>query len=65
MRRFKFGYEFKKMQIIIIEEEAEIIKQIFTSYQEGLSTSKIAKKLNQQDIRYKDDTSEWNRGNVS
>ena len=65
VRKFKFGYKFENMQVVIVEEEASLIRQMHQDYLAGMSTSQIAKKLNNQPIRYKENNSEWNRGNVS
>jgi len=65
VRKFKFGYKFENMQIVIVAEEARLIKQMHQDYLAGMSTSQIAKKLNTQPIRYNEKNSEWERGNVS
>ncbi len=65
IRKFRFGYRFEDMKIVIVDEEARLIKQMHQDYLAGMSTSQIAKKLNNQPIRYKENNSEWERGNVS
>lgn len=65
VRKFKFGYKFENMQIVIVAEEARLIKQMHQDYLAGMSTSQIAKKLNTQPIRYNEKNSKWERGNVS
>lgn len=65
VRKFKFGYKFENMQIVIVTEEARLIKQMHQDYLAGMSTSQIAKKLNTQPIRYNEKNSKWERGNVS
>lgn len=64
-RKFKFGYKFENMKIVIVDEEASLIRQMHQDYLAGMSTSHIAKKLNTQPIRYNEKISEWERGNVS
>lgn len=64
-RRFKFGYRYENMKIIIVDEEQSIIKAIFEDYLAGMSTVKIANKLNMQPIRYNECSNVWSRGNVS
>lgn len=65
IRKFKFGYKFENMKIVIVDEEAMLIRQMHRDYLAGMSTSQIAEKLNNQPIRYKENNSEWERGNIS
>lgn len=65
VKNLKFGYKFENMQIVIVPEEARLIKQMHRDYLAGMSTNRIAKKLNTQPIRYNEKNSEWERANVS
>lgn len=65
VKNLKFGYKFENMQIVIVPEEARLIKQMHRDYLAGMSTSRIAKKLNTQPIRYNEKNSKWERANVS
>lgn len=53
------------MKIVIVEEEAKLVREMHQDYLSGLSTSQIAKKLNTQPIRYNEKKSSWERGHVS
>ena len=65
VRKFKFGYKYENMKIVIVEEEAKLVREMHQDYLSGLSTSQIAKKLNTQPIRYNEKKSSWERGHVS
>ena len=59
-RTAKFGYTVDSIAVQIVEKEAAVITEIYADYLSGsLSTTKIAKKLNQQSLRYHEDGQEW------
>ncbi len=65
-RTAKFGYTVENTGIQIVENEAALIIGIYNDYLSGkLSTCKIAKKLNNQNIRYYENGNEWNAKAVS
>ena len=41
-RKLPFGYELRMGKVCIKESEAEVVRQIFRSYQEGASYNRIA-----------------------
>lgn len=45
-----YGYENKNREMVIVPEQAEVVKQIFTSTLAGMSTQAIASELNNQGI---------------
>lgn len=51
-----YGYRMENKQLVIIEEEAEIIRLIYNCYLSGLGTEAIANLLNQQS-----DKKKWSR----
>jgi len=51
-----YGYDRVNKMLVINEVEAEIVKQIFDDYKNGLGLQAIANKLNQQDIPTKSHT---------
>ena len=58
-RTAKFGYTVDSIAVQIVEKEAAVITEIYADYLSGsLSTTKIAKKLNQQSLRYHEDGQE-------
>ena len=65
-RTAKFGYTVDSIAVQIVEKEAAVITEIYADYLSGiLSTTKIAKKLNQQSLRYHEDGQEWKSKTVS
>lgn len=46
-----FGYRYDKGRLIIIDEEAEIVQEMFNDYLAGMSQAAIAKKLNEQGLK--------------
>ena len=52
-RTAKFGYTVESTGVEIVEVEAALIVGLYSEYLEGkLSTCKLAKKLNEQEIKY-------------
>ena len=49
---------------VIIEEEARIVRRIFTAFADGASMKQIAKELTEEKIPRRDGVTVWNRGNV-
>ena len=45
-----YGYEYKDGEIVVNEQQAAVIRQIFCWYLDGLGAAKIAQKLNEQNI---------------
>lgn len=58
---FAFGY--KDGQYIIVEEEADIVKQVFKLFNEGLTYAEIAKIINKGTIRTRNGK-DWNYGSI-
>ena len=50
-RIFGYRYDKEQKQYVIVPEEAEIVREIFRLYLDGMSTDKIAKKLNAEGKR--------------
>ncbi len=48
-----YGYRFRDNTLIIVPEEAEVVRQIFSDYLSGMGKTAIAKKLNRQKITTK------------
>ena len=65
-RTAKFGYTVESTGVEIVEVEAALIVGLYSEYLEGkLSTCKLAKKLNEQEIKYYENGNEWNTKAVS
>lgn len=60
-RIIPFGYEVSDGKIVIIEREADVVKNIFSLYVQGLSLKSIADRINILQISYTDDRREWNK----
>ena len=59
-RKLPFGYELRMGKVCIKEPEAEVVRQIFRSYQEGASYNQIAGFLGSQPVPYREDGQPWN-----
>ena len=58
------GYYLKDGQLVIIPEEAKIVRQIFTDYLSGMGRLAIAKKLNEMKVPTVRGTGEWREGSI-
>ena len=59
-----FGYEIIDGAVCIIEREAEVVRNIYSLYIQGLSLNNIADRLNLLPISYADDGRAWNKNIV-
>ena len=64
-RKLPFGYELRMGKVCIKEPEAEVVRQIFRSYQEGASYNRIAGFLGNQPVPYREDGQSWNKNMVA
>ena len=64
-RKLPFGYELRMGKVCIKESEAEVVRQIFRSYQEGASYNQIAGFLGSQPVPYREDGQPWNKNMVA
>lgn len=64
-RAISFGYKLDLGKLIIIEEEARIVKQIFKDYLGGKGLAQIATELKDCKIEYAPGCSDWNKNRVS
>ena len=60
-RKLPFGYELRMGKVCIKESEAEVVRLIFRSYQEGASYNQIAGFLGSQPIPYREEGQPWNK----
>ena len=59
-----YGYKVTDGKFIIIEQEAEIVRLIFTAYKEGKGLLKIANELKEMKIEKRDGTHNWNSNQI-
>ena len=63
-RTLPFGYRMRSGNIVVVEDEAEIVRMIFASYAEGSSYEKLASGLNSRDIPFSPGRP-WNKNAVA
>ena len=64
-RKLPFGYELRMGKVCIKASEAEVVRLIFRSYQEGASYNRIAELLGSQPVSYREDGQPWNKNMVA
>lgn len=64
-RAIPYGYTMKNGEITVDENEAEVIRQIFSDYCEGFTMSELANKLTQLSIPYCEKRVYWNKGVIA
>ena len=60
-----YGYRLQDKKLVIFDEEAQIVKRIFSEYINGKGTLIIAKELMQDKIAFKNGTTVWSRHSVA
>lgn len=65
LRSISFGYKLELGRLIILEEEAQIVKQVFNDYLGGKSLANIATELQERKIEYMTGCWDWNKNRVS
>lgn len=63
-RYVSFGYEITDGRICVIPNEAEVVRNIYALYIQGLSLLEIANRLNMLTISYANDGRPWNKNIV-
>lgn len=63
-RYIPFGYEISNGRIQIIEREAEVVKNVFSLYIQGMSLKLISERLNLQPVTYTSDGRAWDKNLV-
>lgn len=63
-RYVPFGYEIIDAKTVIVEREAEVIRNVFSLYVQGNSLKTITERLNMLSISYAGDGREWNKNMV-
>lgn len=63
-RMYPFGYKMENGVVVIVPEEAEIIRNIFNDYVAGVSLKRIAEMLTEKRIEYLPDRWQWNKNRV-
>ena len=63
-RKLPFGYAMRMGKICIQEQEAGLVKEIFSDYIRGVSFLRLTEKLNSQPVAYNPQT-RWNKNMVA
>lgn len=64
IRNIFYGYKFENGKIVIDNNEAEIVKYVFTEYVNGLSLLKISNLLIQNGIEYLPNQVKWSKNKI-
>lgn len=62
--KMPYGYRKEGTKMAIVEEEAKVVRLIFTSYIQGKQMKQIAVELSEAGILKRDGTTEWHRSSV-
>lgn len=60
-RYLPFGYHIQNGALCIHETEGNAVRHIYADYQSGMSYRAIAEKMSASGIRYKEDSTDWNK----
>ena len=63
-RYIPFGYEITDAEIVIIEREAEVVRNVFSLYVQGNSLKSISDRLNLLPVSYAGDGRLWDKNIV-
>lgn len=63
-RKILYGYQIRDGEIAVVEEEAILVRRVFSLYAGGLSYQKISDLLNTEKIPYSQDAPIWNKHKV-
>lgn len=63
-RYIPFGYEIVDAQVVIIEREADVVRNVFSLYVQGNSLKTISERLNMMPISYAGDDRKWDKNMV-
>lgn len=63
-RYIPFGYEIIDAEIVIIEREAEVVRNVFSLYVQGNSLKSISDRLNLLPVSYAGDGRQWDKNIV-
>ena len=65
IRFIPYGYTMRNGQIIIDHDEADIIRQIFNNYLNGVSLKEIAEDLTTRRVPYTEKTAVWDKARIA
>ena len=63
-RYIPFGYEIIDAEVVTIEREAEVVRNVFSLYVQGNSLKNISDRLNMLPISYAGDGRQWDKNIV-
>lgn len=64
-RKLPFGYGMRLGKVVVLPQEAELIRKIYTVYAGGASYRQITEQLSAQDVPYCDPGKPWNKNMVA
>ncbi|KIR03590.1 Recombinase [Lachnospiraceae bacterium TWA4] len=59
-----YGYEMRDAELIVVPEEAEVVKKIYTDYLSGKGKIKIARELNEAKIKSLKGVGKWDQATI-
>ena len=63
-RKTLYGYQIRDGEIAVVEEEAILVRRVFSLYTGGLSYQKISDLLNREEVPYSQEAPAWNKHKV-
>ncbi|MCI8525310.1 MAG: hypothetical protein HFF17_05180 [Oscillospiraceae bacterium] len=63
-RRILYGYQIQNGEIVRLDREADVVRQVFDHYLAGLSYQKISDRLNAEAIPFSAEAPHWNKHKV-
>ena len=63
-RKILYGYQIRDGVIAAVEEEAILVRRVFSLYIGGLSYQKISDLLNREEVPYSQEAPAWNKHKV-
>ncbi len=65
LRTILYGYKIENGKTVVREDEAKIVKMVFSLYKEGKTLNSIATLLTERNIVYFQDNSKWNKNTIN
>ena len=65
LRTILYGYKVENGKTVVCEDEAKIVKMVFSLYKEGKTLNGIAALLTERKIVYFQDSSKWNKNTIN
>jgi len=65
LRTILYGYKIENGKTIVCDDEAKIVKMVFSLYKEGKTLNSIATLLTERKVVYFQDNSKWNKNTIN